>query len=228
MLDIRDNIREVLSFVDRVSDQYPFAVASALTGTMRQVRDAMPAEADKAFEGVTPFTRSAFYFQGASKARLVASVGVKDKQARYLVYQIQGGSRYPTRKALKLPGAIRLDERGNIPPTELRRVIAAAKKARVGARNLRAAGKNSYMGESRGMFYGKPANRPDLPPGVYRRVEVKGKGGARFLQPLVLFPAMPAKYERRFDFYGIARTLTLRDFDRNLAESFRRAKATAR
>lgn len=225
MLNVSHNVRDVLSFTDRLSSQYAFAVASTLTQAVKTVQAEMPGEMDRQLQRPTQFTRRGFFIQSARKDKLLAVVGVKDAQAKYLQFQIYGGDRYPTRKALKLPGQVQLDESGNIPRSELRRLIAEAKRVRKNSRRAKA-GYTSNSGRSKGVFYGKPANRPDLPPGIYRRVEA-GQD-SRFLQPLVLFPAQVAHYEQRFDFHGISRRIVLRDFDRNLARNFARAKATAR
>lgn len=227
MLNVSHNVREVLSFTDRLSDQYGFAVASALTQTVKTVQAEMPAEIERQLDRPTQFTKRGFFIQAARKDKLLAVVGVKDVQAKYLQYQIYGGDRYPTRKALKLPGQVQLDESGNIPRAELRRLIAEAKRVRKNSRRSKA-GYTSYTGSTKGVFYGKPANRPDLPPGIYRRVEAGEDTKSRFLQPLVLFPAQPAHYQERFDFHGISRRIVLRDFDRNLSRAMARAKATAR
>lgn len=227
MLDVSHNVREVLSFTDRLSDQYAFAVASSLTQSVKTVQAEMPGVMTQQLDRPTEFTRRGFFIQSARKDKLLAVVGVKDAQAKYLQFQIYGGDRYPTRKALKLPGQVQLDASGNIPRAELRRLIAEAKRVRKNSRRSKA-GYTSNTGRSKGVFYGKPANRPDLPPGIYRRVEAGEDKASRFLQPLVLFPAQAAHYEERFDFHGAARRIVLRDFDRTLARNFARAKATAR
>jgi hypothetical protein len=227
MFSVKHNVREVLSFTDRLSSQYEFAVASALTETVKAVQAAMPVELDKALDRPTQFTKRGFFIVPARKDRLVAVVGVKDQQLRYMQFQIYGGDRYPTRKALKLPGEVKLDASGNIPRAELRRLIAEAKRVRKNSRKARA-GYTSYTGKSQGVFYGKPANRPELPAGIYRRVESENGQQGRFLQPLVLFPSQPASYEQRFDFFGIAQRLTLQAFRPTLVKAWARAKATAR
>ena len=223
-LSVRDNVRQVLSFTDRLSSQYEFAVASALTNTVKAVRDAMPAEAERALDRPTRFTKGAFFFTRAEKRRLVAVVGVKDLQARYLKFQVYGGSRAPTRKALKLPGEIQLDSSGNIPRQALKRLIAEAKRGRGKARSP--GGKSNYKGKADGLFYGKPANQPDLPAGIYRRVgSVRGQGG---LEPVVLFPQQPASYKPLFHFHRIAQRIAQRTFEPELRRAWARARATAR
>jgi hypothetical protein len=226
VISVKDNVREVLSFTDRLSSQYEFAAAKALTDTVRQVAAAMPTEAEKALDRPTQYTRNAFYFERAQKTKLVAWVGIKPVQATYLQWQIYGGDRFPTRKALKLPGEITLDGSGNIRRADLKRLIAQAKSERKRVR--KGGGKTSYSGKSKGVFYGQPANRPGLPAGIYRRVEADNGNARRFLQPLVLFPARSARYEQRFDFFGKAKAIVLERFEPLLRRSWAQAKASAR
>lgn len=221
MFDVRSNIREVLSFVDRVSDQYPFAVATALTRAVRAARDAMPREADAAFDKPTPFTRSAFYFVPATKLRLLATVGVKDIQARYLVWQVQGGRRQPTRKALRLPAVVQLNEYGNLPRGIIRQLVA---RAQAGKRATKTQARRFGVSQELDLFYGEPGD--GRPAGIYKRVPLPGSKNR--LVPVVVFPSVPAQYEARLDFYGAAARVVSATFDRALVEAMARAKATAR
>lgn len=227
MFSVKTNVDEVIGFVDRLGSQYEFAVASALTQTVREIHAALPAEAEKQLDRPTRFTKAGFYFKRAEKQRLVAVVGVKDKQATYLQWQIYGGDRFPTRKALKLPGEIQLDESGNIKRNDLRRLIAEAKRVRKATRSSRA-GYTSYTGRSKGVFYGKPANNPQLPLGIYRRVEADNGQQRRLLQPLVLFPEQKASYKVTFDFMGFCQRQAAVRFTPALRQAWARAKATAR
>lgn len=225
MFNVSSNINEVLGYTARLSSQFNFAVASALTETVKTVRNEMPAALDRELHMPTRYTKAGFFFVGARKDALVAHVGIKDAQAKYLHYQIYGGDRFPNRKALKLPGQVKLDDSGNIPRAELRRLIAEAKRVRKASAKRRVGG-TSYTGSSKGVFYGKPANRPELPPGIYRRVQTDDK--ARFLQPLVLFPAQAAKYKPRFDFFGLSDRIARQTFPQALRRTWARALATAR
>lgn len=224
MLNVSDNINQVLGWVDRLSDQYEFAVAQALTQTVREVAAAMPDEMAGQLDRPTAFTRRGFGWERAEKRRLIATVLVRPVQAQYLSYQVYGGDRHPARKALKLPGDVQLDEAGNIRRSDLRKLIAEAKRTRASAARVRA-GKGRYQGSASGLFYGVPANHPGMPAGIYRRVE---SATGRALQPLVLFPQQSAHYEPRFDFGGTASRLAAAKFSVALARAWARAKATAR
>lgn len=222
MLNVKDNVADVLSWTDRLSRQYEFAVAVALTNTARAVARAMPAEVDKAFKGgAVPFTRQAFYFKRAEKTRLTSEVGVKRLQAEYLAYQISGGERRPKRQALRLPSVVTLTQQGNLPPGAIGRLVA---RARSGKRTTKGQAKRFGVSTGLDLFYGEPGD--GRPAGIYKRVVI---GGTKHqLVPVVVMPKISAKYEQRFDFYGIARSEAQRAFEPALRQAWARAKATAK
>ena len=128
--------------------QLHFAMARALNDCTRaasvDVNKAMPS----VFDRPTPFTERAAVAPrdlAASRDHLVATVTLRDIQAKYLTPEEEGGARSPsdnTRKpgqALVLPGkGLDLDSFGNIPNGTLRRLRAMAKADRR-ARRKRAA-----------------------------------------------------------------------------------------
>ncbi len=217
---VKGDIGKALRFNDRLSTQYEFAVAKALTDTAREVRDAMPAEAAKALDEPTSFTRSGFYFKPARKTQLTAVVGVKDIQARYLIYAVQGGRRAPKRKALRLPADVQLDTHGNMPRGLVRQLVARA-KANKRATKTQAA--RFGVSQELDLFYGEPGD--GRPAGVYKRIV---QGDKHTLLPMVVFPKQEANYEKRFDFYGIADAVVRRRFVPNLRRAMAQAKASAR
>lgn len=222
MLSVKDNINEVLRFTDRLSRQYEFAVAVALTNTAREVAKTMPREFERAFEGGTvPFTRNAMFTTPARKDRLTAVVGVKDKQAQYLVYQVLGGERQPKRQALRLPGQVQLTAQGNLPAGTIGKLIA---RARADKRSTKALGRKVGVSSSVDLFYGDPTD--GRPAGIYKRVVTPG--GQQQLVPLVVFPRRSARYRARLDFFGIARRQVQVSFEPALRQAWARAKATAR
>jgi hypothetical protein len=222
MLNVKDNVAEVLSWTDRLSRQYEFAVAVALTNTARAVAQAMPAEVDKAFKGgAVPFTRQAFYFKRAEKTRLTSEVGVKRLQAEYLAYQVSGGERRPKRQALRLPSVVTLTQQGNLPPGAIGRLVA---RARSGKRTTKGQAKRFGVSTGLDLFYGEPGD--GRPAGIYKRVVI---GGTKHqLVPVVVMPKISAKYEQRFDFYGIARREAQRAFEPALRQAWAKAKATSK
>lgn len=221
MISVKDNVREVLAFTDRLSAQYEFAVASALTRSVKTVREAMPAEVEKALDKPTPYTKAGFYFTPAQKQRLTAVVGVKDRQAQYLDYQVDGGARAPARRALRLPSQVQLNAYGNLPAGLIRQLVARAK---AGKRATKTQAARFGVSQELDLFYGEPGD--GRPAGIYKRVVINAT--KHQLIPLVVFPKQAAQYERRFDFRGRARAIVLATFEPALRQAWAKAKATAR
>lgn len=222
MLDVSSNVREVLGFTARLSRQFPFAVAKALTDTVREVAAELPPELDQVFEGgAVPFTRSAFFTQRATKDRLVAAIGIKDKQAEYLRYQIRGGTRSPKRQALRLPAEVDLTPQGNLPPGLIGQLV---RRAKAGKRATKTQAARFGVSQALDLFYGEPGD--GRPAGIYKRVVRTST--EHQLVPVVVFPKQAAKYEPRFDFEGQARVRVLRKLPGNLRRAWTLAQATAR
>jgi len=220
-LDLSSNIAEVLGFTDRLNRQYPFAVAKALTDTARAVHRLMPAEAERDLDNPTPYTKAGFFFTPARKDTLEAVVGVKDRQAEYLFYQVEGGSRAPKKKALRLPSVVQLNPYGNVPAGLIRQLVA---RAQAGKRSTRTQARRFGVSQSLDLFYGEPGD--GRPAGIYKRVALSAT--RHQLVPVIVFPKQSAKYEKRFDFHDVARRTALREFGPALERSWKQALATAR
>jgi hypothetical protein len=221
VINVKSNIREVLSFTERFSRQYEFAVAVALTETVKAVQAAMPAELEKALDNPTRFTKSGFFVVPASKDRLTATVGAKDKQAQYLRWQVEGGTRSPTRKALRLPSNVKLDQYGNVPAGLIRQLVVRAQASK---RATKTQSRRFGVSQELDLFYGEPGD--GRPAGIYKRVVVSAM--RHQLVPIIVFPQQPARYDARFDFRGKAAAITRKTFEPTLRRAWARAKATAR
>lgn len=221
-IDLSSNLREVIPAVEQLfSDQLPFACAKALTDTAKAVKDAMPARLQQDLDRPTAFTTQGFYLTAARKDKLEATVGVKDRQAEYLGYQIEGGTRAPKRKALRLPARIQVDVSGNLPKGIIQQLIA---RAQAGKRATKGQARKAGISAKTDIFYGEPGD--GRPAGIYQRVAV-GAGRTRLL-PLIVFPRRSATYRSRFDFAGEAERVAEREFGPALERAWATAKATAR
>lgn len=221
-IDLSSNVREVIGDVDLLfNDQVPFAMAKALTDTAGLVVQAMPAALEDALAKPVEFTKRGFYVQPARKDDLVAVVGAKDAQARYLGFQIEGGSRKPSRKALRLPAKVELDAYGNLPKGLIKQLVARAK---AGKRATKGQAAKFGVSQQDSLFYGDPGG--GRPAGLYQRV----KDGARRskLVPLVVFPQQDATYSPRFDFAGAATQVVDDRFEGALSATMRQAIASAK
>lgn len=222
MINVKDNIREVMSFTERLGSQYRFAVAKALTDTAREIaREDLPRQAVKDLDEPTPFTKSGFFFTPARKESLTAVVGAKDKQAGYLHYQVRGGSRRPKRRGLRLPSEVELNQFGNMPRGLVTQLIRRAKQ---GKRATKSQSVRFGVSQQVDLFYGDPGD--DRPPGIYKRVPLPGDRNR--LVPIVVFPEQAAQYKPRFDFTGAVQRAVRTRFAENLRRAIALARATAR
>jgi hypothetical protein len=205
--------------------QVSFAASKALNATAKKVAEAMPAEIEKAIDKPTPFTkRGVRILKYANKATLTATVGFMDAQAKYMIWQIEGGTRQAGAAGLKLPGAVNLNEFGNIPRGLIAQLVAVANKERklgkVKARRI-AVSRNVEL------FYGEPTSHTGkpYPRGIYKRV---GSGVSSRLIPIVVFPRTSAHYRPRFDFNAKAIAVVSREwqgqFNLALADALRTAR----
>jgi hypothetical protein len=221
LVALRGNLADVIRDSMRLHPQFRFAAAKALTDVVGMVRAAMPSELESALDKPTQFTKGGFYIKPARKDNLEASVGVKDRQAEYLQYQIDGGERAPKKVALRLPAVVELDGAGNLPAGTIKRLV---QRAQAGRRATKAQGKRFGVSTQVDLFYGEPGD--GRPAGIYKRVPI-GEGRTR-LVPIVVFPKRSAHYTRRFDFEGVAERIVSRNFSVALDNAWAQALATAR
>ena len=220
-VDLTSNLGQVMTEAQRLHPQFQFATAKALTDTVRLVQAAMPAHLERTLDRPTQFTKAGFFIQPARKDALTAVVGVKDRQAQYLAYQVEGGTRAPARQALRLPSVVDLNESGNLPAGLIRQLVARARAGR------RATGRQSQrfgISSAVDLFYGEPGD--GRPAGLYKRVPIGP--GREHLVPIVVMPKQPAHYEPRFDFHAEAQRITEREFEAALDRAWQQALATAR
>lgn len=226
-ISVRHDVEKLTARIGRWGrDQIPFATAKALTRTAQAVQRAMPDALEKALHKPTPFTKRGIFIQPARKNNLQTVVGFKDRQAAYMVYQIEGGARAPTKRALRLPGEVTLDQYGNLPKDTIKRLLAAAKAGKYGAvvkKRLGIGDRRKGAGDL-SLFYGQPKGHPGLPVGIWRRVP----GSPGQIIPVIVFPQRVAHYSPRFNFKKMVDDIVRRDFPREFSAAFAEAMRTAR
>lgn len=229
-----EGLDRTLAHIDGMGKQVRFATAVALTKTAGKVRDAMPAQIDQDLDRPTPFTRaaSAMYLRPARKDALFAEVGYKDRQAAYLKYQIEGGTRRPGPRGIKLPGNIQLNSFGNIPKGTIDKLKAAAKDGSLStaiAKRLNAHGNRRKGAAPVQLFVGKPTGKgwEDAPMGIWRRIP-GSEAHAGKLVPVIVFEDTPAHYRPRFKFHEAAQRVVTREWSRQFDAAFADAMRTAR
>ena len=209
------------AFIAGAGKQVAYAASRALNATAQKVADAMPAEIEQAIDRPTPFTKRGVAILGprARKDRLEVRVGFRTAQAKYMQLQIEGGTRNPGEAGLKLPGAVKLNEFGNIPKGIIAQLVAVARKER-GLK--KATARRVQVSSKVEIFYGDPTDHGrKFPRGIYKIANGK-------LIPLIVFPATVARYKPRFDYQGKAISIVRREwssqFDAALADAMRTAR----
>lgn len=220
-IDVSSNMRAVLEWTAELGRQLPFAVAKSLTETARDVQLSTPKLLQQELDKPSPFTESGTYLKPARKDNLESEVGFKPRQAGYLWWQVEGGSREPDNKALRLPSVVQLNQYGNVPAGLIRQLIA---RARAGRRATKRQAERFGVSQQLDLFYGEPGD--GRPAGIYKRVAISAT--KHQLVPIIVFPQQPARYERRLDFYGNSTRVAVRVFEAHLERNWQLALATAR
>lgn len=213
-------IRGVPELLRRLDDmgrqQAPFAIARAMTATVRQAKTAEEAHILSVFDKPTPFTQRAVAFSGATKKNLQASVFIKDVQAKYLEAEAEGGRRQfksfeqqfadggPVQVAL--PGrGVALNQYGNLTKAKIKKIAADVNSS----------------GKAKRFFSGKPKGHA-LPPGIYTRTNNNTS-----ITPLLVF-ATEAVYKKRFQFSEVGKATITAEFEANMVAAWAEAVRTAR
>jgi hypothetical protein len=220
-MDVRSNIGEAVRKLSDRRVNIPLATAKALTFTIQAVQAAEKTEMTKVFDRPTPFTLNSLYVQSATPSRLIARTWFKDLRfkAHYLVPQVEGGDRPLKRfeKFLQSKGLLpvgmfavpgeraELDAYGNMSRGQLVKILSAL-QALPEAGYLANRSQRSAKRRRKQLvdyFVGRP--KPAAPMGVWQRIGTTG------LRPILIFVKAP-HYKKRFDFYGIAVTVSNREF----------------
>jgi hypothetical protein len=102
-VDVRQQVELIKRQMTAIgARQVPFAASRALNQVAVEVKDQTIARMRQVFKAPVRYTLSSMYVRRSSKANLVAEVGIKDKQARYLRTQEYGGGRRHTRFEARL------------------------------------------------------------------------------------------------------------------------------
>ncbi len=220
-VDIR-GIDSVKAHLAGLGGQVAYAASRALNATATKVVEVMPAEIERAIDRPVPFTKRgvAILGAGARKDRLAVTVGFRRAQAKYMAYQIEGGTRNPGLAGLKLPATINLNEFGNIPKGIIGKMVAVARKER---KLTKVQSRRVKVSRNVELFYGDPTDQGGrkLPRGIYKAVPGR-------LIPLVVFPVQTARYRPIFDFPAKAAAIVARVWDKEFSAALADALRTAR
>lgn len=116
-------LKDLSRQLQQLKKQIPFAMAQAMTSTVRQIEQAEKTAIQRKLNA-TPFTVNSVKSKGATKNNLVAKVFVQDKIAEYLDPFETGGMHKLSHTAKLVPHAIKLNKYGNIPRNKLQQLKA--------------------------------------------------------------------------------------------------------
>lgn len=230
---VETNIPQLRRQLGIAEKQVRFAIAVALTKTAQDVQREAPGQMERDLDRPTDFTKRGLYIQAARRDNLVSVVGFKDRQAKYMVRQIEGGTYRPGPGGIRLPGDVKLNAFGNIPRGLIDKLKAAAKDGSLGkavARRLGANGDRRKNAAPVQLFLGKPQGKgwEDAPMGIWRRIPPSTPAGRGKLVPVIVFEDTPATYEPRFDFLKLGQRIVAERFGGHLKTALANAMRTAR
>lgn len=234
MISIRiEGLDAALRRVDQAGKQVRYAAAVALTRTGKQVEQQLQKDMQGAFDQPSPYTMKGTFSTGATKTKLEAVVGLKDKGQRVppallLKEHFTGGMRggKPMERALSAMGALpagwraipgegmQLDRYGNPKRAQVREILGALKS------RMRAYKGRGARVKAVGYFVITPGGKSHLHPGVYWQ-------SGRSIKPMFVFVEQTG-YRKVIDLPRSAAAVVNREFVRQFEIAFDQAMRTAR
>jgi hypothetical protein len=248
---------DALRALDGAQKQVAFAMAKAMTDTIKDVRDAEVAEMRKVFLAPTPYTLRSLYIRPATKARLEAVAWLKDsaRPTHYLLPQIEGGSRGLKRfeQRMVMHGLMRADQRavpaagakmdayGNMSRGQIVQILSQLRTAVVQGDYSNASNSKRSRAKRQAMTYFVSHGKGSMRYGYQGR---RGRG-LMYEQHLpagvwaryqfawgssvkpVLLFVGHTRYAKRLDFYGIAERVITARLPVHLSASVSLALSTA-
>jgi len=126
-INLRSNLKQLTKNMDDIAQkQIPFAMALTLTKTVQSAQRSEKIAMDRQLDRPTPFTKRGVAIQKATKTNWQAQVFIKDIQAEYLKWVVEGGTRKPKNKAHLLPVTLKRNKYGNIPRGKVQKLLQRA------------------------------------------------------------------------------------------------------
>jgi hypothetical protein len=227
-INVQSNLKAIEKKLSAFAyQQVPFATAQALTALGQRIAGAEQANEAKVLDRPKPFTRNAIGVMRANKARMTATVFMKDITARYLEpYEFGGRNALNARALLKPIDAVEdLDQYGNLPRNFIKKmkgrsdVFIGAVKTKTGVIN----GVWQRTVEEGAAVQVRREKVGVLKIGRTR----KGLNTSGGLKLLVRFTEAH-EVRQRLDWFGVAQRVVNKEFDREFGKALARAMATAR
>lgn len=248
MFEARINAEPLIAAMSELEKrQFPFALSKALNDTaFEDVRPGWRDSMLRVFDRPKPLTLNAVLVKRAKKQNPVAEIYLRDEAAkgtppaRYLVHQVEGGTR--KRKAFEnlliragvmapsefaVPGnSVVLDAFGNVPGRVITAILSDVRASRSETEYSTAASRRrrERRRTKRGGLYFYSRGDRGLPRAIYERIRTAFGVAVR---PVFIF-VTSVSYGKRFDAYETARDLFNRNFEKRFDAAMQHAIATAK
>lgn len=224
-INIKTNIDAFSKKISALAEkQLPFATAQALTAIAKTVVVAEQANEQKVLDRPRPFTTGAIGVIRANKARMEATVFVKDITAAYLEpYQFGGTNKLNSRALLKPVEAVKdLDQFGNLPRNFLRKLK--------GRKDIFVGTIQTKVGLVNGVWQRDSSVDLELPlttrTGKVRKAKARLNTSGRLILLVKFTDAHPAT--QFLDWFKVAERTVAKNFNREMGKALGRAIASAR
>lgn len=224
-LNIKTNIDAFSKKISALAyKQLPFATAQALTEIAKTVVAAEQLNEQKVLDRPRPFTTGAIGVVRANKARMEATVFVKDITAAYLEpYQFGGMNKLNGRALLKPVEAVKdLDQFGNLPRNFLKKLK--------GRKDIFVGTIQTKVGPVNGVWQRDSSVDVELPlatrGGKVRIPRARLNTSGKLVLLVKFTDAHPAK--QFLDWFSVADRAVARNFNREMGKALGRAIASAK
>ena len=181
-ISVKSNMKEIAKRIERKHQrQVPFAASQALNDVAKSAALESNAQTGKVFKGgAVAHTKRAFRYKNSHKTRLFSEVYVAPQQG-YMAYQIEGGTRFPKGRAVRVPTRnTKLNIYGNSTGSKLK----------------------AFRDNKAKYFTGVPKGMPDAGAGIWERYGRKTKKGGQRIRMVSAFQPK-ATYKAKFPFEKI-------------------------
>jgi hypothetical protein len=208
-INVKADIKQAMKRLNRIQRrQVPYATKVALDATAFDARKATQAQLPRKLKAPTPWTIRGVRVEKAKKTKPVAAVFFNPDRAKYMKYQISGGTRTNSSGPVLVPKTIRLNKYGNIPRGKIRKLLQQP---------------DTFIGTIRGVSGVWQRGHISKSGKFSRRTKSRGSN----VRLLARFEDQ-AVYKSRFPFRKIVGGVVRSKFSRNFNQALRRALKTAK
>jgi len=231
---------------DLERSQLPFAASQAANKVAFEIRERWKQRAPQVFDRPTPLTKNAALYRKATKERPYAEIFIRDEAfkgtppSKYLFTEVEGGTRRrkgferllqgkglmsPSQFAVMGRGA-RPNQYGNVPAGQVTKLLSqlGAQRDRYQNQTPTSAKRRRSRAPKGGEYFVITKRRGKLRPGIYERI---GTGWGSAVRSVFIF-TNTAKYQPRYDIFGMAEDTWKKLMPFYLKRELEKAMETAR